>query len=89
MIGGSNKLRFNLFPDPVGNFGLSGRLGVAGVAGDERVPPAPLGWYLVSLRTIMRPGLEMLTHLKKLNLETLTEFRKIQDQLKLSWDCGT
>ena len=29
------------------HFGVSGRLGVAGVAGGERVPPAPLGWYLL------------------------------------------
>ena len=39
---GSNNLRFNLFPDLVSHFGLSGRLGVAG---GKRVPPAPLGWY--------------------------------------------
>ena len=42
MIRGSNNLRFNLFPDPIGHFGLSGRLGVAG---GEREPQAPLGWY--------------------------------------------
>ena len=35
MIGGSNNLRFDLFPDPIGYFGYS-----------ERVPPVPLGWYL-------------------------------------------
>ena len=48
LIGGSNNLRFNLFPNPVGHFGLSRRLGhplTTGVAGGERVPPAPLGWY--------------------------------------------
>ena len=57
MIGGANNLRFNLFPDPVGHFELSGGLGVVGgaalqvlrVAGGERVPPAPLGWYFASL----------------------------------------
>ena len=45
MIEGSNNLRFSLFPDPVGHFGLYGQLGIEGVAGGERVPPAPLGWY--------------------------------------------
>ena len=35
MIGGSNGLRFDLFPDPVGHFGLSRQWGVAGVAGGD------------------------------------------------------
>ena len=37
MIGGSNNLRFKLFPDPVGHFGLSGWLGVAGGAAVQAV----------------------------------------------------
>ena len=41
MIGGSNNLRFNLFPDPVGHFGLSGRLGVAGGAALQAVSECP------------------------------------------------
>ena len=37
LIGGSNKLRFKLFPDPVGHFGLSGWLGVAAGAALQAV----------------------------------------------------
>ena len=43
LIGAPNNLGFNPFPDPVGHFGTPCR---CGVAGGERVPPAPLGWYL-------------------------------------------
>ena len=37
LIGGLNNLRFNLFPDPIGHFGLSGQLGVAGGAALQAV----------------------------------------------------
>ena len=40
----------NLFPEPSGHFGVPWRrFGFCrhfGVAGDEQVPPLPLGWYL-------------------------------------------
>ena len=45
MLGGSNNLGFDLFPDPVGHFGFSRHFGIAG---GERVPPLPLGWYFRS-----------------------------------------
>ena len=45
LTGAPKNLGVDTFPDPVGHFGLSGLLGVAGIAGGERVPPAPLGWY--------------------------------------------
>ena len=45
-------LKFNLLPDPVSHFRVGGEVLQAvrccrwcGVAGGERVPPAPLGWY--------------------------------------------
>ena len=41
LVGGSNNLRFNLFPDPVSHFGLSGRLGVAGGAALQAVSECP------------------------------------------------
>ena len=44
MIGGSNKLRFDLFPDPASHFAVSCYRHWS-FAGGERVPPAPLGWY--------------------------------------------
>ena len=40
LIGGSNNLRY-FFPDPVGHFGLSGRLGVAGGAALQAVSECP------------------------------------------------
>ena len=39
----SKNLVENTFPGSVSHFGFSRR---CGVAGGERVPPAPLGWYL-------------------------------------------
>ena len=41
LIGGSKNLRFNLFPDPVGHFGLSRRLGVAGGSALQAVSECP------------------------------------------------
>ena len=41
LIGGPNNLRFNLFPDPVGHFGLSGQWGVAGGAALQAVSECP------------------------------------------------
>ena len=41
LVGGSNNLRFNLFLDNVGHFGLSGRLGVAGGAALQAVSECP------------------------------------------------
>ena len=49
------NLRVDTFPDPVGHFGAPWqpywilhavrRCRQGGVAGGERVPPSPLGWY--------------------------------------------
>ena len=43
------NLGVDTFPDPLSHFGAHWhavlRCGRCGVAGDERVPPAPLGWY--------------------------------------------
>ena len=52
MIGGSNNLRFNLFPDPVSHFGLSGRLGVAGGAALQAVASAPGAARLVFIQNL-------------------------------------
>ena len=38
----SKNLRFKLFPDPVGHFGLSGRLGVAGSAALQALSECPM-----------------------------------------------
>ena len=55
---GSNDQGLDMFSDPVshlgppgGHFGLCRRWGVPGVAGDERVPPAPLVWYFMPVPT--------------------------------------
>ena len=40
------NLGVDTFPDPVGHFGAHWHaVWRCGVAGGERVPPAPLGWY--------------------------------------------
>ena len=44
-MGAPKNLGVDPFPDPVGHFGLSVRLSVAG---GEQVPLAPLGWYQMS-----------------------------------------
>ena len=41
LLGGSNNQGFDLFPDPVGHFGLSGRLGVADGAALQVVSECP------------------------------------------------
>ena len=41
LIGGSNNIMFILSPDPVGHFGLRGRLGVAGSVGLQAVSECP------------------------------------------------
>ena len=49
MTGAPQNLGVDTFPDPVGHFGAHWqavrRCRRCGVAGGERVPPAPLGWY--------------------------------------------
>merc|ERR1719206_469724 len=49
LTGASNNLGLDPFPDPVGHFGAHWqavrRCRRRGVAGGERGPPAPLGWY--------------------------------------------
>ena len=51
MTGAPNNLGLDPFPDPVGHFGAHWqavrRCRRCGVAGGERVPPAPLGWYSI------------------------------------------
>ena len=46
MTGAPKKLRVDTFPNPVGH---SGFCRWCGIAGGERVPTVPLGWYLVVL----------------------------------------
>ena len=41
-MGVPKKLGVDTFPDPVGHYGFCRQ---CGVAVDERVTPAPLGWY--------------------------------------------
>ena len=48
----------DLFPDPVGHFELSRRWWYCrrcSVAGGERLPPSPLGWYYVSQLVVSSP----------------------------------
>ena len=68
----ANNLGLDPFPDyvchfwpPGGHFGFCRR---CGVAGGERVPPAPLGWYFLLIITKSRFG----THLKTKQNEELT-----------------
>ena len=60
------NLRVDTFPDPVGHFGAPWRpywilqavwrCRRCGVAGGERVPPLPLGWYFI-LYLLSKPSL--------------------------------
>ena len=50
LTGVPKNIGVETFPDPVGHYGAPQRpfwfCGRCGIAGGERVPPAPLGWYI-------------------------------------------
>ena len=62
----SKNLGINIFPDPVGHFALSRRWGVAD---GEQVLLLPLGWYTLSLSSLI--CLSQLFHLN-MSLSSLT-----------------
>ena len=50
-MGVLKNLRVDTFPNPVHHFVFCRQYGMAG---GERVPPVPLGWYIVKLHSDLR-----------------------------------
>ena len=61
------NLGVDTFPDPVGHFGFCRRCGVAGA---ERVPPSPLGWYFIPISILGWRSILLLTPEKYLKILT-------------------